>query len=295
MTAAQSEGWRDGEEGVFFHLPAATYHKASGFSHSMSKHLSPPARLPSYLSDPDEPSIDMVMGTLCHHRILEPDTPFPQIAVKPEKLADPGKDPTDWHGNRKVCKQWIADQKAAGKIVLSQAELNEIDGVVNAIVNSPYPAMREFLRKVFSNCDTEVSIFKNASNGVLRKARLDCVPRVGNFLADIKTVGVGMAERSAFQRTIADAGYHVQAASNIAIAHDVGIEDKDNFLFIVAERKPPFLVATYALEWNSEALRLGGEAWQRRLDTYEQCCRTGEWPGFEAGFNPIDLPEWAKR
>lgn len=306
----QSEGWQPGASGIYFRLPASVYHKAPGFSHSLSCHLDPPMRLPHYLSEGIEATTDMILGTLCHHRAFEPDVPFPQIAIHPAMYPGfDGKTPKDkkWTRNANYCKEWEDREEALGKIVLSEEEMAQVDGMVNAILNNPDAEMAEFLGKIIADCDTEVSIFQDAEvqigsdvgrpvmRTILRKARLDLIPRTYNFLFDLKTVPRGGASKEEFQRKLFDMSYFTQAASNLAICRDAGIEGKDNFLFGVVEREPPFVVAVYALHHDSEALKLGALLHQERMQIYARCASEKQWPGYRADFEPIDLSDYAAR
>src|SRR5580698_5346016 len=108
----ESKGGRmtftENTEGLFAGLPAEQYHKAPGLSHSMLKSMNPPARLPVYLTEKREPTVDMIMGTLVHQAILEPNAPWPQIAVKPETYPDKKTgEAKPWHGGATYCKEWV--------------------------------------------------------------------------------------------------------------------------------------------------------------------------------------------
>lgn len=303
-----SDNWQPGAQGVFLGLEAAKYHAAPGFSHSASKNLEPPAELPYYLTHREEPSVEMILGTLCHQAILEPNLEPPQVAIHPETYVGRDKKGNlvdkDWTYKADYCCAWRDAELEKGKIVLSKKQWENVQGMIQAVTANEAPEMREFLRAVFSRGESEVSVFHDAevdilpgvTKTILRKARFDFLP-VGNFLADIKTVPKGGARKREFQRKLATEecggmGYCVQAASYLSIARDAGIAGKVNFLFVVIEREAPYHVATYVLEHDSDALRLGLAEWERRLVTYARCCHENQWPGFEAGFVALDLDPW---
>lgn len=306
-----ASGWAKGEQGVWTNLPAADYHKALGFSNSMGKNLSPPARLPHYLTEGIETTVEMIMGTLCHQAVLEPGVDFPQIAVKPATYPGmDGKIPKEkkWTRGADYCAAWEDAEAAKGKIVLSADEMKRVNGMISALTDNEDPDMHEYLRKVFEDCDTEVSVFRDATvqigarddgsvihHTILRKARLDIVPRKWNFLADVKTVPKGGADKLEFQRKLYDMDYFVQAASNLSIARDSGMGDRSRFLFIVIERDPPYCVATYMLEPDSSALRLGTLEWDRRMTVFARCSHRKHWPGYQPGAVPIDLAAFAAK
>ena len=73
-------------EAVLYDLPAERYHRAPGVSNSMLKHLArSPAHLQEYLQHPTEQTRDMLMGSVVHQLLLEPDKPW-DWAVRPPGL-----------------------------------------------------------------------------------------------------------------------------------------------------------------------------------------------------------------
>ena len=285
-------------QGVFCGMSSNDYHAAGGVSSSMLRNMDPPARLPAYLAAPREVTPEMMLGTLAHHMLLEPDKPLPKIAVQPEtypappdcsavktKKASPG-DPLPWHNGATYCKRWHAEAREAGLLVLTSDAMESLRGMVSSVSNHPWA------RQILVNCDTEVSIFLDYewnSKSVLRKARLDVVPSI-SVLLDIKTVED--ASKDAFAWKLAD-GYALQAAYyldmwNEAIPHN----QRDTFCFVVVERKPPYLVACYFMD--SDDLNAGRTAYKRNLQTYMECSETKVWPGFSSKCEPITMPNSAR-
>lgn len=290
--------WQPGAQGVFAGLASETYHKALGVSHSMLRNMDPPARLPAYLTEPCTVTEFMVLGTLCHHMILEPEKPLPKIIIQPDtypappdsslvktKKVAPGE-PIEWNNNSKYCKRWNAEAHEAGLIVLTDARRDSLIGMVKSV--SVHPAARSLLE----NCDTEVSVFLDWTRGagrVLRKGRMDIVPRA-NVLADLKTCEDASPEE--FAKKLAD-GYATQAAYyldlwNEAMPHD----QREGLVFIAVERKPPFLVACYVVDPIDIAI--GRRLNQERLAAYLEACRENRWGGFSEGFQTISMPGWAR-
>lgn len=271
-----AEQWKPGIEGVFYGLSAEKYHAAPGFSHSMAKHMEPPARLPAYLLEREAPTKAMLMGTLVHQRILEPEKPLPSLAVKPE-----GMKFSTTEG-----KVWKAERENAGQTILTGDEYESIIGCVDAISKD------ERCNKIFANGLSEVSLFKtHAQTGTFCKSRLDWLS-IGNFLVDIKKCLDGQSEPDSFSKLLYERRYYTQAAWYLAMWNALNPDDqRDHFIFITVEGVAPYLVNVFTVD--SDAIKLGGERNIENLRAYAACCETKRWPGY-GGYNEAGIPAWAK-
>ncbi len=269
--------WQPNAEGIFYDLPAETYQQAPGVSHSMVKNMRPtPAHLQAYLAEKREPTPAMILGTLVHHAILEPDRPFPQLAVKPEGMKF----------STKEGKAWRDAQEQAGKLIITQADYDALVGIVLSVAAHPV------CRQIFAQGEREVSLFKtfeHDAGACLRKCRIDFMP-FGNSLIDIKTTTD--ASPAAFAKTIHEMRYFTQAAYYLDLANDSGAA-KECFLFVAVEKTPPYLVAVYNLD--REAISKGRDENFAALLTYIQCSERNEWPGYPKQIANIGLPAWANR
>lgn len=286
--------------GAFTGIPAEVYHAVPGVSHSMLCHMDPPARLPVYLTQPREETPEMILGTLGHAMILEPDKPLPRIVVQPEtypaqadssavkqKKASVG-DPLPWHNGAHYCKRWHAEARESGLIVLTQDRMESLHGMVQSVSRHNGAAA------LLANCETEVSVFHPiVHNGITRcvmRARMDIVPS-GNALADVKTCDDASPEE--FARKLAD-GYATQASHYLDLWNEAEPNDrKDAFVFIAVERRPPYLVACYVV--GERTLSWARDINARRLRDYIECAESRNWRGFPGGYNPLDAPLWALR
>jgi hypothetical protein len=262
-------------EGVWLDLPAETYHAAPGLSHSMMKHMSPPARLPVYLKEKREPSPEMILGTLVHQRILEPNKDLPQLAIKPEGMTFASNEG----------KTWKRTAEANKKLIIKAEDYETLAGCIESILN------HSLCHKIFQEGQSEVSLFKNFSLGgtVLRKCRLDFAP-VGNSLVDIKTIRDGGANSEEFAKALYDSRYYTQASHYLDVWNDSMEEKKEHFVFIVVEKKPPYLVALYAV--TPKTIGLGRQRNTNDMTSYIACVANNKWPGFAEKPQRIDLPKW---
>jgi hypothetical protein len=268
-----------GTEGIFYGLPAEDYHKAPGVSHSMLKHMNPPARLPVYLSKKREPSPAMMIGTHVHGVVLTPEEPLPGITVAPEGMKF----------NTKEGMAWKAAQDPR-LMVVKHDEFLSIDGCVQAVAEHPT------CRKIFEPGGApEVSLFAHdwrPSFKFLRKCRIDYVP-AGNSLVDIKTVRDEGAGEDEFSKTLFDLRYYTQASYYLDMWNRLNPDDqRTQFVFIVVEKAPPYLVNIFYV--NPDDLELGKTRNEADLSKFAQCSLDKSWPGYEPEPKAIGIPHWAK-
>src|SRR5262245_18332895 len=132
-------GWQPHTPGVFYDLPAETYHEAPGVSASMLRHMRPtPAHLQAYLQEKPEPTPAIILGTLVHHIILEPNRPFPQLAIKP----------ADMKFSTKEGKMWRDAQ--GEKVIITQADYDALIGILLTVAAHPV------CRDIFAQGEREV-------------------------------------------------------------------------------------------------------------------------------------------
>jgi exodeoxyribonuclease VIII len=289
--------------GIHLDIPADVYHAANGVSNSMLANMDPPARLPVYLSNREEPTPWMRMGTIIHHAMLEPDKPLPRIITKPAKYpkdhpkviageAEVG-DPMKWTAS-KWCQEW---EKAADMLhleVVTESQLESIKQCVRALEQD------EMVANSLATGEGEVSVFADiklpSGRTVTRRCRMDWVRR-GQCAYDIKKVGEGKADRWEFAKLARDRRYFVCAAYYMDTWNAVcmPLERIRAFCWLVVEDTAPYLVTKYHMEENSETHFKGREIYTRDLEAYAQCIETGVWPGYAPGFQELKWPrEWSK-
>lgn len=124
-----------------------------------------------------------------------------------------------------------------------------------------------------------------------RLDRLPAVPVSGRMIvADYKTAA--SAESSAFARSAANFGYHMQAAWYIdGVRTLLGVDDPA-FVFVVQERDAPYLVNV--IELDATALDIGRARNRRAIDRFIECTDNDRWPGYSDGVELVSLPRWAE-
>lgn len=98
------------------------------------------------------------------------------------------------------------------------------------------------------------------------------------------------ADPRTFGKHSADYGYYQQEPWYVAglvanrIHHDPG------FLFVVQEKKPPYLVSV--MQHQPEDVMRGAEMNRAAIDLYARCRETGQWPGYGDDIHTIRMPYW---
>jgi hypothetical protein len=146
---------------------------------------------------------------------------------------------------------------------------------------------------LFDDGRAEVSLFwDDEQTGVKMRGRLDWIrdspkyPRVVGV--DLKTAA--SADPETFARTAASYGYAQQQAQYEDGIVAAGLGDDPEFLFVVVEKSPPYLVSV--IELDPESVRIGRAVNRRAALIYKRCIETNTWPGFGPGVSTVSLPMW---
>lgn len=267
------------EIGIHQNVPAAAYHALPGASASRLRafHGTTPAHARIAIEKPVEPTVEMILGTLVHERVLEPEKPSSRIAVRPEQWSDWRKD---------ASKEWRAAMQGCGMFVLTPDEFEHIDGMVRAVSSHPVAA------RLFAGRQSELTcITREPETRLDIRCRLDCVPD-GPVLVDLKTTAD--ASERWWRKHAWDSGLHIQASLYPDVWNALARSEcaKEAFVFVVVENTPPYAVNLF--ECSAEFLRRGREDYMRHLRTYAECLRTGIWPAYTSDFKTLDVPAWER-
>lgn len=129
----------------------------------------------------------------------------------------------------------------------------------------------------------------DAAHGL--RMRVDWMTQHDGRLSIVEFKTAADASPQVFARKAYDFGYHLAFAFAVTCARLLELDDSPAYLYIVAEKEPPYLVSV--CELDAEAFLLGRKDMQQALDIYRRCTDTGDWPGYGDGLNPIRLPPWA--
>ncbi|MEO5329965.1 MAG: PD-(D/E)XK nuclease-like domain-containing protein [Magnetococcus sp. THC-1_WYH] len=221
----------------------------------------------------EDPTRAQELGTLVHMLILEPDRFRQSVAVGPDVS--------------RATKTWKEFEAGAeGRTLLKRQDYDQISAMADSVMANK--AARTLIEKGLK----EVSFFwEDADTKMKCKARPDLISM--GSLADIKTTS--NAHPLAFPRQVANLGYWIQAAfymmGHLAV-YDFPAEE---FFFVAVENYAPYVCGVYRA--SSEMISRGKDEVARLLGIYEDCERSGEWPGYGSNYNytiTIDLPRWAE-
>lgn len=253
-------------------MTAAEYHRSKALSKSaIDLLLECPALYKAWLEDVEErePTPAMIFGSMCHKLTLEPDTFSAEYAV------------TDLSLSTKEGKAF--KERAAGRAIVKQADYEAALLMSEAVREHPQA------KHLFKSYEAERSIFWT-NGGIECKARPDIFSTIGGhrYLADLKTCESASPE--SIQKSIANYGYHRQAAWYLLGMDAIG-EPCNAFIFIFVEKAYPHLVTMCQLD--AEALERGREECAQAVKTLAECRNNGLYPCYTRDILTISLPRWA--
>lgn len=270
MTNEQSE--------VIVDMPTAEYHAVERLSSSGIKQLlRSPLHYRQWKDTPAPPSPAMQFGTAVHILVFEPARFDECIVVMPEDAPE---------RRSAADKAWHAGfaERAAGRIVMSAQDFARARMAAASVVESPGWAL-------LGNGHIETALLWNDQyNGVPCKAKPDYFARNGSICVDLKTTTD--ASREAFMRAVWNFRYDIQAQFYLSGIHTALGVLPHSFVWPVVETVEPFGVAWYRM--GHSELEIARADIANAIIVYEECTRTGEWPGYADDVQELRLPAWAR-
>lgn len=281
-------GTKIAEPGIYSGVPMEAYHQdlcvAPSVSSSGLRKISNESPAHYWCESPYNPNrIEqketdaLTLGRASHHLLLGEDDFNTHYIVRPDKF-------DSWRTN--AAKEWKAEQEAEGRTVLLQGQLETIRGMARSLAGHP------LIDAGILNGGIERTIaWKCKDTGVWLKARPDATPNESGDFADLKTTT--SVQSADLARTIAEFGYHQQAALIAAGWHALTGNDIASFSFVFVEKTPPYCTRIVTL--REEDLLRGERQNFQAIKTFAKCMETGEWPGpGGADAEYLSLPEWAQ-
>lgn len=265
------------EPGVYDGVPFADYLKIPAVNHSSLRRM---AESPlHYRHAKDQPASGatdaMRIGTALHVHMLERERFSDLVAVSP---VFSGK------GSVALRADWQALHE--GMCVIDDSEHAQVLGMGRAI--SAHPEARKYAEK--PGLREVVVVWIDEATGLKCKARCDkFFPTIG-LGVDIKTTRDASPE--AFEKSIADYGYHTQLAF-YAQGVRAATKSTAEFIIVAVENESPHGCAVYEVDPDAIAI---GEAYCRHwLARVAECEKSGVWPGYSQEVMRIGLPVWAAK
>lgn len=183
--------------------------------------------------------------------------------------------------NKQKRLQWREEN--AGFEFISPREFSMLVGIEDSI------QQHKLVRRLFADGQSEATlIWVDEVTGLTCKSKVDHYVERYETCVDLKLVED--ASPKGFAKSVAKWRYHVQDALYREGFAALGKPLKF-FIFVAAEKSPPFASAVYSLD--AEAIASGYSTARTDIATMSRCIRQDHWPGYPAGIQTLSLPQWA--
>jgi len=217
--------------------------------------------------------VPLVMGGCFHSMVLEPECLDEEYAVKPTEID--GKSPLTKHYKEEFAAmqaerphvQWVKDDN-----------WETCEGMANAIMSNP----------VYTHYASDVEAIAEGTgyfdyNGASCKVRPDLYTSDGTII-DLKSTQD--ASEAGFRKSVRNFKYDFQTAWYMEAMRALGLPAKQ-FIFIICEKSPPYLTASYTL--TSSEIDRQKPRMQKACEIWATCMETGVWPGYPEEVVTLDL------
>ena len=234
-------------------------------------------------SIPEQDFAALVFGRAAHCGLLEPDRFASTYTVEPA-FGDCRK-----RENKLRRDEWRAEN--AGRAPLPAEDYAAILGIRSALLE--HPEVGPLLRHTWATAHgvtlaTELTLkWTCPETGLVCRARDDLYS--APVVLDVKTCAD--ARPDGFGRTRAQYGYHRQAAHYVE-GHTVLGAPAERFLFIAAEKTPPYLTAVY--ECTPALLDHGARQIAAAKRLLRRCVELDTWPGLPTDVRLLDVLAWER-
>lgn len=182
-----------------------------------------------------------------------------------------------------AAKAFIAEARAAGKVVLKAEEWDRVDAMAEAVLDHPDASY------LVSNGAPEVSlIWDDPETGVRCRGRLDYWHDGPNVAVDLKSAQ--SADPGHYPGTAVNFGADTQKVHYQDGTGLITGRDRPRLLHVLVAKEPPYLVSVVELDAEFEAI--AAERVRQAIDLYAKCEAADDWPGFAPGIHRIAPPRW---
>jgi len=222
---------------------------------------------------------DFDLGTAAHLAVLEPD----QFSARSQLI-----EAADYRTNKAREQRDRAREEGRVPLLIWQCDI--VRAIAGSIRAHPIAG------QAFKDGQPEVTLtWRDVPTGVPCKARVDWLPKHGNWLIDLKSAA--SANPRVWRDQAYRLGYHARAAWYLDGAEAVLGRRPDEYWFVVVEKEPPYLVSVIA--FDEAALDWGRRVNRRACELFARCTASADWPGYrdpaanrERAFR-VTLPSWA--
>jgi hypothetical protein len=239
-----------------------------------------PAHYFNNLLNPSESTEPQKFGTETHCAVLEPAEFDNRYAIVPEGL--------DFRS--KEGKEVKAAIEASGKQAIKYADMQDILAIQKAVQSNPDYAELLKHNPIF---EKEFYLY---FDGIAVKMKTDmiiepCDAYPSGLIYDLKSTTD--ASPAGFAKQMWNMKGYIQAAFYPALfQREYNTAEKPPFIWHPVERSAPYLNALYRAP--AHLVEFGYDECVRLLAVYEECTKTGIWPGYPSGITELTLPTWAE-
>jgi hypothetical protein len=214
----------------------------------------------------------LVLGRATHHLMMGQPNFAREFVVTPSETPDAKGVMKPWSGQFDSAKKWKADRAAEGRTVLTPEQVEKIVGMANRLKREPLVASG-----ALSGLPEITMVAKDAETGIWLLSRPDVIPTDSGDFTDLKTIGKGVVDYGTLVRTIAEYGYHQQAALCAEVWEALTKEKLKMFNFYFIETGRPYCARMVALK--DATLMLGLRQNRNAIRRFVKAMNTGVWPG----------------
>lgn len=277
------------EQGIYKGVSIEEYHSSEGISSSGISLIIPPncpklywhRYLSGHYKSPSTSSFSI--GSAVHTMVLEPEEFDNRYAICPavDRRTKIGKE---------TFNSFLDD--AEGREVLTDDQYNIVCNMslsvtshraFKGIVDSDD---RGNIEDSISWIDQRHGSWIGSNSGALLRSRPDFYNE--SIIMDIKTTRD--VRSFSFSKSIADYGYHRQAAMACDGLSILTGRKYTNVILFVVSKEPPHLIKSYVL--SSAAVEEGRRQYKEGAMIYKKCLDDDEWPGYDEIIEDIELPYW---
>jgi len=246
-------------------MTEADYRKALGLSQSSLKlfHKSP-AHYLSSTEQENEPTDAMILGSVFHAIILQPDKASELYAVK-QKMDGRSKE------GRAYNEQFAIEN--AGKFIINTEQETQLLEMKNSVLSHPM-ANRLLVDSDFRELPV-FGTYPTPYGDVRLKGLIDAYDSESGIINDLKTCEDASPE--GFKKAIWDRRYDLQDVQYGWLLENAG-RVVNQFNFICVEKKAPWAVAVYSI--SPQSLLKSAGRWEDLVIEFGSCMKSGVWKAY---------------
>lgn len=271
----------DIKPGIYQGIPNESYHAGPGISKSglWTIHTKSPAHF-KYGEAEKKNHLDL--GDATHIAILEPNTFEGRVVRGPDDRRG-----NKWKDQLEIC-------NAEGRVLLTSADYDSVL-TIRDVVHAD-----QWLNTIITGGKPQVEAsgyWIDEKTGELCRCRPDLYREDLGIILDIKTSV--STHPDAFPKAVDKYGYHGQEAFYSDGWRSLG-KPVEGWAFLAIEKfaqgvpfRPPYAFAVYELP--PSIVEEGRAVVRQSLDTYHECRKSDQWPGYGSGVQELSFKRWSYR